>query len=74
MKIRGFGNALFSITEYFPIIFRIFGPTVDGSTAITNFTRHVYIIEKYKTKFFIKNDILNPEMMVPDIGKNRFRK
>ena len=71
IKIRGFGNALFTITEHFPIIFRIPGQTVDGSTAITSITRHVYIIEKFKTKMFIKNDILNPEMMVPDIGKSQ---
>ena len=73
MKIRKFGDALFTITEYFPINFRIFGQTVDELTAITNYTRHIYIIEKFKPNFFIKNDILNPKIMVPDIGKNKLQ-
>ena len=62
---------LFTITKHFPIIFRISGQTVGGSTAITSFTRHIYIIEIFKTKMFIKNVILNPEMMVPDIGQSQ---
>ena len=39
-------------------------------TKLTNSTRHVYIIEKLKTKMLVKYDILNPEIMVPNIGKN----
>ena len=70
MKIRGLKNALFIITEYFFIDFRVPGQTADGSPAIISFTRHVYIIERFGTKMLIGNDILNPEMMVPDIGKS----
>ena len=32
MKIREFGNILFTIAEYFPIIFRIPNETADGMT------------------------------------------
>ena len=73
MKMPGLKNSLFITAEHFPINFNIFGQTVDGSPAIINFTRHVYIIEKFKTKMLINNDILNPEMMVPTIGKHYLR-
>ena len=65
-----FKNGLLIITEYFPVNFGIPNKTVDGSQVIIDFTGHVYIIEKFKTKMLIKNDILNFEMMVPNIGEN----
>ena len=70
MKMRGSKNVLLVITKYFPINFRIPNKTVDRSQAIINFTRYVYIIEGFKTKMLVKNDILNFEMMVPNIVKN----
>ena len=65
------GGAWYSAGKPLRSTVRIFGQTVDESTAITSFTRHVYIIERFKPKMCIKNDILNPEMMVPDVGKNK---
>ena len=67
MKVRGLNNVLFITAEHFPNNFNIFGQTVDGSPAIINF---VYIIEKFKPKMLIGNDILNPEIIIPDIGKS----
>ena len=67
MKMRGLKNTLFITTEHSQLI-SIY--LVDGSPAIINFTRHVYIIEKFKTKMFIKNDIINPGMMVPNVQKS----
>ena len=69
MKMRGLKNALFTTAEHFPINFNIPSQTVDGSPAITNFTSHVYIIGKFKPKMLIKNNILNPEIMIANIGK-----
>ena len=71
MKIRGLKDSLFITTEHIPKKFRIPGKTIDGSQKITSFTRHVYIIEKFKTKMLIKSDFLNSEMMVPNVGENR---
>ena len=71
MKMRGLKNTLCITTKHFPVNFNIFGQTVDVLSVITHFTRHIYIIEKFKPKMFIKNDILNSEIMVPDIGKNQ---
>ena len=66
MRIRGLKNVLFIITKHFPIIFNIFGQTVDGSPAIFNFIRHVYIMEKSKTsttkKKITKNDRGEPNL------------
>ena len=59
------------LRNIFRLFFRIFGQTVDGSMAIANFTRHVYIIEGFKPKMFIRNDILNPEIMVLGIDRNQ---
>ena len=70
MKMRGLKNVLFITTKHFPIDFNIPGQTVDGLPAITNFIKHVYIIEKFQTKMLIKNNILNPEFIIPDFGKN----
>ena len=70
MKMRGLKNVLFITTEHIPINFRIPGKTIGGSQVTTSFTRHVYIVEGFKTKMLIGNDILNPEMMVPNFGKN----
>ena len=70
MKMRCLKNALFIITKHLLIIFNIFGQTVDGFPVIINFTGHIYIMEKFKTKILVKNGILNPEIMVPNIGKN----
>ena len=39
MKMRGLKNALFIITEHFPINFRVPGRTIDGTPAIINITR-----------------------------------
>ena len=73
MKVCGFGNVLFTITEHFPIDCRIQGETTDGTTQIIiDFTRHVYIIEKFKTKILIKNDVFGPELIIPDVGKEKF--
>ena len=68
MKMRGLKDTLFITAEHFPINFNIPGQTVDRSPAIINFIRHVYIIKKFKNKMLI-NNMLNPEMMVPNIGK-----
>ena len=65
--MRGLKNGLIINIEYFTINFRIPNKTVDGLPAITSFTKHVYLIERSKTKMLIRNDILSPEMLVPNI-------
>ena len=58
MKIRDLGDALFITAKHLLIKFNIFGETVDGSPVITSFTRHVYIIERLKTKMLKKKRYL----------------
>ena len=69
MKMRGLKNVLFITTEYTVINFRIPSKTIDGSQVIISFTRHVYIIEGFKPKILVKDDILKPELVIPDFGK-----
>lgn len=71
MRVRGLGDSLLITTEHLPINFRIPGRAVDGSPAIACFTRHVYIVEGLKAKMLVGNDILGPELMVPDVSREK---
>ena len=71
IRVRGIGDALLDSTEHLPLNFRIPGKAANGSAAIACFTRHVYIVDGLKAKLLVANDIIGPEQMIPDIGKEK---
>ena len=61
------------LRNIFLIDFRVPGQTADGtSRTIINFTRHLYIMEKFKTKMVIKKCYFKPGNDGPKYKKRPF--